>query len=113
MPAKTSRGAEVLAHTIGFRAHLLRGEAPPGLAGPQRLAVFSRYLPYAVVFDCIGPWTKTVEDAGFQGGYGDNLYWYRGSAANNLPKFAASMRGFTSAASTAISASASRSRAGV
>lgn len=114
MPAKTSRGAEVLAHAVGFRAHLVKGEAPPGQAGPQRLAVFSRFLPYAIVFDCVGAWTKTVEDAGFQrSGYGDNLYWYRGSAADNLPKFAASMRGFTSAASTAISSSASRSRAGV
>lgn len=113
MPAKTSRGAEVLAHAVGFRAHLVRGEAPPGLADPQRLAVFSRYLPYAVVFDCVGAWTKTVEDAGFQGGYGDNLYWYRGSAARNLPKFAAAMRGFTAAASAALTGSSNRSRASV
>jgi hypothetical protein len=113
MPAKTSRGAEVVAQTAAFRAHIEKGETPPGLAGPQRLAVFSRFLPYAVVFDCIGPWTKTVQDAGFQGGYGDNLYWYRGSAAGNLPKFAGAMRGFTAAASSAISMPGPRQRAHV
>lgn len=103
MPAKTARGSTVLAHTIGFRAFLERGQAPEGVEGPQRIALFSRYLPYAVVFDVVGKWAKTVEDAGVQAKGADNLYWYEGPAEWDLSKFAESMRTFTLAASGAIS----------
>ncbi|MGI8330089.1 DUF2207 domain-containing protein [Actinomadura scrupuli] len=105
MPAKTARGATVLAHTIGFRAHLLRGESAPDLADTQRIALFSRYLPYAVVFDAIGHWAKSVEDAGVREEGADNLYWYEGPAEWDLSKFAESMRTFTLATSGAISQS--------
>jgi hypothetical protein len=105
MPAKTSLGATVLAHTIGFRAHLLRGESATDLADTQRIALFSRYLPYAVVFDAIGHWAKSVEDAGIREEGADNLYWYEGPAEWDLSKFAESMRTFTLATSGAISQS--------
>ncbi|WP_116022137.1 DUF2207 domain-containing protein [Thermomonospora umbrina] len=103
MPAKTARGATVLAHTIGFQHHLAQGEAPEGIEGPQRIALFSRYLPYAVVFDLVGKWAATVEDTGEQAEGADNLYWYEGPAEWDLSKFAESMRTFTLATSGAIS----------
>ncbi|WP_233510950.1 DUF2207 domain-containing protein [Actinomadura craniellae] len=105
MPAKTARGSTVLAHTIGFRSYLSRGQAPEGVASEQRIALFSRYLPYAVVFDMVGPWAKTVEDAGVRAEGADNLYWYEGPAEWDLSQFAESMRAFTLAVSGAISQS--------
>jgi len=102
MPAKTARGATALAHTIGFRAYLYRGEAED-VPEDQRLSVFSRYLPYAVVFDAVQRWAKTVEDAGVREKGADNLYWYEGPAEWDLSKFAESMRIFTLATSGAIS----------
>jgi hypothetical protein len=102
MPAKTTRGATVLAHTIGFRAYLYRGETDD-VPAEQRLSVFSRYLPYAVVFDAVQRWAKTVEDAGVRETGADNLYWYEGPAEWDLSKFAESMRIFTLATSGAIS----------
>lgn len=102
MPAKTGKGSTVLAHTLGFRDHLRRGEAAE-VPDRQRIALFSRYLPYAVVFDVVGPWARTVEDAGVQGG--DNLYWYEGPAEWDLSKFADSMRAFTFALSGALAQS--------
>ena len=102
MPAKTGKGSTVLAHTLGFRDHLRRGEAVE-VPDRQRIALFSRYLPYAVVFDVVEPWAKTVEDAGVQGG--DNLYWYEGPAEWDLAKFADSMRAFTFALSGALAQS--------
>ncbi|HEY7482939.1 MAG TPA: DUF2207 domain-containing protein [Streptosporangiaceae bacterium] len=102
MPAKTTHGATVLAHTIGFRAYLYRGEAED-VPEEQRLSVFSRYLPYAVVFDAIQRWAKTVEDVGVREKGADNLYWYEGPAEWDLSKFAESMRIFTLATSGAIS----------
>ncbi|MBE1533428.1 DUF2207 domain-containing protein [Actinomadura algeriensis] len=107
MPAKTARGSTVLAHTIGFRAYLERGELPEGgsLASPQRIALFSRFLPYAVVFDVVERWAGTVEDAGERAEGADNLYWYEGPAEWDLSKFAESMRTFTLATSGSISQS--------
>ncbi len=105
MPAKTARGATVLAHTIGFRAFLERGAVPDGdaVASRQRIALFSRFLPYAVVFGTVPKWAETVKDAGEQGA--DNLYWYEGPAEWDLSKFAESMRTFTLATSGSISQS--------
>ncbi|PRX03903.1 UNVERIFIED_ORG: putative membrane protein DUF2207 [Actinomadura viridilutea] len=109
MPAKTARGATVLAHTIGFRAFLERGELPEDtgarLGSRERIALFSRFLPYAVVFDVVGPWAKTVEDAGERGEGADNLSWYEGPAEWDLSGFAESMRLFTLTTSGAISQS--------
>jgi Predicted membrane protein (DUF2207) len=105
MPAKTTRGATVLAHTLGFRAHLFRGEVPDAPAG-HRVALFSHYLPYAVVFDVVQRWAQTVADVGAgTSGPSDNLYWYEGPAEWDLSDFAESMRSFTLATSGAISAS--------
>ena len=107
MPAKTARGATVLAHTIGFRAFLERGAVPDGetAASRQRIALFSRFLPYAVVFDTVATWAETVKDAGERAEGADNLYWYEGPAEWDLSKFAESMRTFTLATSGSISQS--------
>ncbi|MFI0372793.1 DUF2207 domain-containing protein [Actinomadura sp. 1N219] len=107
MPAKTARGATVLAHTIGFRAFLERGAMPDGdaVASQQRIALFSRFLPYAVVFDAVPKWAETVKDAGERAEGADNLYWYEGPAEWDLSKFAESMRTFTLATSGSISQS--------
>lgn len=107
MPAKTARGATVLAHTIGFRAFLERGAIPDGdmAASRQRIALFSRFLPYAVVFDVVPKWAETVKDAGERAEGADNLYWYEGPAEWDLSKFAESMRVFTLATSGSISQS--------
>ncbi|WP_329243947.1 DUF2207 domain-containing protein [Actinoallomurus sp. NBC_01490] len=104
MPAKTTRGATVLAHTLGFRAYLYRGETTDAPSG-DRVAMFSRYLPYAVVFDSVARWAGTVADIGGEGERADNLYWYEGPAEWDLSNFAESMRSFTLATSGAISAS--------
>lgn len=104
MPAKTARGAVVLAHTLGFRAHMFRGETRDAPA-EDRVRLFSRYLPYAVVFDSVSRWAATVADVGNGSGPADNLYWYEGPAEWDLSNFAESMRSFTLATSGAISAS--------
>ncbi|WP_018657499.1 DUF2207 domain-containing protein [Actinomadura flavalba] len=105
MPAKTAQGSTVLAHMIGFRAYLERGELPDAdtMESPQKIALFSRFLPYAVVFDTVAPWARTVEDAGEPGA--DNLYWYEGPAEWDLAKFAESVRMFTLTTSGSISQS--------
>ncbi|MBO3747295.1 DUF2207 domain-containing protein [Streptosporangiaceae bacterium NEAU-GS5] len=100
MPAKTASGASALAHTLGFREHLSAGDigqVPDG----QRVEMFSRYLPYAVVFDSVDRWARVVAAIRSDG---DNLYWYHGPAEWDLSRFADSMRTFTLTTSGALSA---------
>ncbi|GIH29467.1 hypothetical protein Aph01nite_77770 [Acrocarpospora phusangensis] len=101
MPAKTASGATALAHTLGFREYLAAGDigdVPPG----ERAELFSRYLPYAVIFDSVDRWARVVASIKNEG---DNLYWYHGPAEWDLSKFADSMRTFTMTTSGAISSS--------
>ncbi|MGW4643387.1 DUF2207 domain-containing protein [Sphaerisporangium sp. NPDC004334] len=104
MPAKTARGSSALAHTLGFRDYLASGEigeVPPA----QRIELFSRYLPYAVVFDNVDRWARVVGSLNGNGTRADHLYWYHGPAEWDLSKFADSMRTFTLTTSGAISTS--------
>ncbi|MEU8192700.1 DUF2207 domain-containing protein [Microbispora amethystogenes] len=104
MPAKTAKGAEALAHTLGFReylAHASVDDVPPD----RRVELFSRYLPYAVIFDNVDRWARLVGAFTGDGRQADHLYWYQGPAEWDLSRFADSMRTFTLTTSGAISSS--------
>ncbi|MGV9325854.1 DUF2207 domain-containing protein [Streptosporangium sandarakinum] len=104
MPAKTAKGSAALAHTLGFREYLARGEVGADVPQAQRVELFSRYLPYAVIFDSVDRWARVVSSVTGNGQQADNLYWYHGPAEWDLSKFADSMRTFTTTTSGAISA---------
>ncbi|WP_433251031.1 DUF2207 domain-containing protein [Streptosporangium sp. CA-135522] len=103
MPAKTSKGAGALAHTLGFREYLSSGDIGGDIPPAQRVELFSRYLPYAVIFDSVERWARVVSSVTGNGQQADNLYWYHGPAEWDLSKFADSMRTFTMTTSGAIS----------
>ncbi|WP_230883448.1 DUF2207 domain-containing protein [Planomonospora sp. ID82291] len=103
MPAKTAKGAAALAHTLGFREYLSSAELGADVPAAQRVELFSRYLPYAVIFDCVDRWARVVSSVTGDGQQADNLYWYHGPAEWDLSKFADSMRTFTMTTSGAIS----------
>ncbi|GAA3530181.1 DUF2207 domain-containing protein [Nonomuraea rosea] len=103
MPAKTAKGSAALAHTMGFREYLFSGELGE-VPEQHRVELFSRYLPYAVIFDGVEHWSRVVASVTGNGHPSDNLYWYHGPAEWDLSKFAGSMRTFTTTTSGAISA---------
>ncbi|MFC7590321.1 DUF2207 domain-containing protein [Nonomuraea antimicrobica] len=103
MPAKTAKGSAALAHTMGFRQYLFSGELGE-VPEQHRVELFSRYLPYAVIFDGVEHWSRVVASVTGNGHRADNLYWYHGPAEWDLSKFAGSMRTFTTTTSGAISA---------
>jgi hypothetical protein len=103
MPAKTAKGSAALAHTMGFREYLFSGELG-NVPEQHRVELFSRYLPYAVIFDGVEHWARVVASVTGNGSQADNLYWYHGPAEWDLSKFAGSMRTFTTTTSGAISA---------
>ncbi|MFI6457572.1 DUF2207 domain-containing protein [Streptosporangium amethystogenes] len=103
MPAKTAKGAGALAHTLGFREYLAGGDIADDVPTAQRVELFSRYLPYAVIFDSVDRWARVVSSVTGDGRQADNLYWYHGPAEWDLSRFADSMRTFTMTTSGAIS----------
>ncbi|KIH96637.1 hypothetical protein LP52_23660 [Streptomonospora alba] len=92
MPAKTRQGSVVFAHTLGFRRYLLNAGAedvPP----ENRVTVFSRYLPYAVIFDNVDRWAAILASASSECA-ADGLPWYSGPDDWRMQDFADSIRSF-------------------
>ncbi|WDZ90433.1 DUF2207 domain-containing protein [Nocardiopsis sp. HUAS JQ3] len=98
MPAKTALGSSVYAHTVGFRDYLLSprsATAPPG----QRVELYSRYLPYAVIFDDVDHWANILASAALtdltpEELTGDGLAWYTGPREWRIEDFADSITTF-------------------
>ncbi|WP_159944535.1 MULTISPECIES: DUF2207 domain-containing protein [unclassified Nocardiopsis] len=98
MPAKTALGSSVYAHTVGFRDYLLSqrsATAPPG----QRVELYSRYLPYAVIFDDVDRWANILASAALTDLTpdeltGDGLAWYTGPREWRIEDFADSISTF-------------------
>lgn len=61
MAAKTGEGSAVLAQSLGFKEYLTTAEAGQ-IAFEEAGNIFSRYLPYAVVFGVADRWTKTFAE---------------------------------------------------
>ncbi|OOC55770.1 MULTISPECIES: DUF2207 domain-containing protein [Nocardiopsis] len=98
MPAKTALGSSVYAHTAGFRDYLLgprSASAPPG----QRVELYSRYLPYAVIFGDVDRWANILASAALTDLTpdeltGDGLAWYTGPREWRIEDFADSISTF-------------------
>ena len=98
MPAKTKLGSSVYAHTMGFRDYLLSQRAqsaPPG----QRVELYSRYLPYAVIFDDVDRWANilaaaAIADLSPEELTGDGLAWYTGPREWRIEDFSDSISTF-------------------
>lgn len=61
MAAKTAEGSAVLVQSLGFKEYLTTAEAGQ-IAFEEASNIFSRYLPYAVVFGVADRWASTFAD---------------------------------------------------
>ncbi len=79
MPARTAAGSAIQAQTLGFRQYLETAEANQ-IRFEEAQSIFSRYLPYAIVFGCAERWSKVfsqVAEAARAQGYAlDMPTWY-------------------------------------
>lgn len=79
MPARTALGSAVHAQTLGFRQYLETAEANQ-IRFEEAQSIFSRYLPYAIVFGCAERWAQVFQDvaqaAAAQGYALDMPAWY-------------------------------------
>jgi uncharacterized membrane protein YgcG len=107
-PARTEDGTAVLAQALGFRRYLATAEANQ-LRFEEGQDIFSRYLPYAIVFGLADRWARVFAELAAQGRTFDQPSWYVGGyypAANIYwaTAFASSLDRFTTIATESISA---------
>ncbi len=112
MPARTAKGSAALARVLGFRQYIKTAEVEQ-LRFEERESIFSRYLPYAIVFGETDRWAKAFASLANQPSAGSTsssgLYWYSGPNAWNLGYLGSSMNSFTDSAAGALTSTPSSS----
>jgi hypothetical protein len=113
MPARTAKGSAMLAQARGFREYIRTAEAEQ-LRFEERADIFSRYLPFAVVFGEADRWVKVFGPlaAAAAGSAATSPAWYTGPNGWSSDHFSDSLDGFTSSASGTIAASTPSSSGG-
>ena len=114
MPARTGEGSAVLARTLGFRRYLATAEAGQ-IRFEEGVDVFSKYLPYAIVFGEAERWAKVFATLAAAGGSASALpavAWYTGATAWTYSSFGESVNSFSVSTSGSISAAAASSKSG-
>lgn len=74
-PSRTADGSAVYAQSKGFEEYLTTAEAGQ-IKFEEGIDVFSRYLPYAIVFGVAERWAKIFEELQRQGVYQADTSWY-------------------------------------
>ncbi len=111
MPARTAKGSAALARVLGFRQYIRTAEVEQ-LRYEERESIFSRYLPYAIVFGEADRWAKafgSLGDAAPSGSSSSGLYWYSGPNAWNLGHLGSSMSSFSDTAAGVLTSTPSSS----
>jgi hypothetical protein len=76
-PARTGRGSAMLERVRGLRYYIATTEAEQ-IRFQEREQIFSRYLPYAMVFGLTERWARRFAGLAVSGPDGE-LYWYSGT----------------------------------
>ncbi|WP_307859594.1 MULTISPECIES: DUF2207 domain-containing protein [Cellulomonas] len=79
-PARTADGTAVLAQALGFRRYLATAEANQ-IRFEEGQDIFSRYLPYAIVFGLADRWSRVFAELAAQGVVVAAPTWYVGTYA--------------------------------
>lgn len=101
MARRTAAGNEAYRRALGFKLYITTAETRRQKFNEQQ-NIFARYLPYAIVFECVDKWAEAFEglDDQVQQSTG---YWYHGAGAFHATSFAAGLGSFNSSVSSSIS----------
>jgi hypothetical protein len=108
-PARTAAGTAILAQTLGFRRYLETAEAGQ-LRFEEGEDLFSRYLPFAIVFGVAERWAGIFEQLARQGRAVAEPTWYVGPSYHpgyfwlGASHFGSTMESFSTVATTSIAA---------
>jgi uncharacterized protein (TIGR04222 family) len=109
MPARTAKGTAMLRRVRGFRVVIEKAETTMARWAEQE-NVFTRYLPYAIVFGATERWAKAFEGLGAPPQ--DTATWYVGARPFVYAEFAHSIDGFAVATSGIIASTPAGSGGG-
>ena len=101
-PARTGTGSAVLERVRGLRLYIETTEAEQ-IRFQEREQIFSRYLPYAMVFGLTERWARTFAGLAATGVVATSPYWYSG-AAYGQASFGDTFGHFTSTAIGSVGA---------
>jgi uncharacterized membrane protein len=90
MPRRTAKGTAITRRVNGFRRVIETAETHMSRWAEQE-NVFTRYLPFAIVFGCTDKWAKAFEGLALPA----DTSWYVSSRPFVYASFAAQMDGFT------------------
>jgi uncharacterized protein (TIGR04222 family) len=105
MPARTAKGTALVRRVRGFQVVIEKAETHMS-RWAEEAGVFTRYLPFAIVFGCTERWAKAFESIG--AGQPDTS-WYVSSRPFVYHEFASSLDGFTVSTSGTIASTPSGS----
>ncbi len=117
MAAKTAAGSAVLAQSLGFKKYLVTAEANQ-IKFEEAQAIFSRFLPFAIVFGVADRWAATfqkVAEAAAAAGQQIAMptwYLYSGAAFPDFGGIADGVGSFADTAGGAFAATASSGSSG-
>ncbi|HEU4331088.1 MAG TPA: DUF2207 domain-containing protein [Lapillicoccus sp.] len=117
MAAKTGAGSAVYAQSLGFRKYLETAEADQ-IRFEEASAIFSRYLPYAIVFGVADRWAGTFQKVAEAAAAAGNpivmpaWYVYSGSMFPDFTSIADGAGSFASSAGGTFAATASSGSSG-
>ena len=105
MPARTAKGTAILRRVRGFRRVIATAETHMSRWAEQE-NVFTRYLPYAIVFGLTEKWAKAFQDLGLEP---DTSSWYVGQRPFTAVAFADSIDRFSVTTGGTLAATAASS----
>ncbi|MEP6798769.1 MAG: DUF2207 domain-containing protein [Lapillicoccus sp.] len=117
MAAKTAEGSAMNAQALGFKKYLVTAEAGQ-IKFEEAQSIFSRYLPYAIVFGVADHWASTFQQvAEAAAASGQSLampswYLYNGALFPNFTGIADGVGSFATSAGGTFAASASSGGSG-
>ncbi len=110
--ARTAEGSAVLAQTKGFELYLSTAEAEQ-IKFEEGIDIFSRYLPYAIIFGVADRWTKVFQQLEAEGRYTPTTGWYVGYGYGSLSNgFASSMDQLASRMTSSLQSATAASSGG-
>jgi uncharacterized membrane protein len=112
MPARTGEGSAALARVLGFKRYIATAEANQ-LKWEEAESIFSRYLPYAIVFGLADHWASVFKQLAAASGIAlPAVVWYTGPHGWTDNDFSDSISAFSTTTAGSLSATASSGGSG-
>jgi hypothetical protein len=111
MPRRTPKGTGMIRRVMGFRTYIETAEAQEARF-QERENIFSKYLPYAIVFGCTEKWARAFAGLDRQGQVPSTAGWYVGAYPFNVGSFTSSIDHFSTIAAGTITSAAATGSSG-